>query len=130
MLAVLGDYLKSLGSEIESYEQLIAQKREEAQKLTQLQGEVVEALGLLKGIVDELRIVDPAAIATIQTAALQIFDNGRKSQSGLSTLNNNSSEPNAQIFALDADNPLEVATIANKNGSERQLRKKRWRESM
>lgn len=36
MLAVLGDYLKHLNCEIESYEQLIAKKREEAQKLAQL----------------------------------------------------------------------------------------------
>jgi len=116
MLAVLGDYLKNLDSEIESYEQLIAQKREEVQKLTQLQGQVVEALGLLNSLVDELRIVDPAAIATIQAAALQIFNNGSESQSSLSPLNNGLSNSNVQILALDANNPLEVATIADKNG--------------
>jgi hypothetical protein len=75
MLAVLGDYLKHLNCEIESYEQLIAQKREEAQKLAQLQGQVVEALGILKNVVDELQTVDPEAISTIQMAALQIFEN-------------------------------------------------------
>ena len=59
MLAILGNYLQNLNAEIESYEQLIAQKREEAQKLSQLQGQVVEALGLLKDIVDELSALDP-----------------------------------------------------------------------
>lgn len=76
MLAVLGNYLQNLNTEIESYEQLIAQKREEAQKLSQLQGQVVEAIGQLKEVVDELRRVDPDAIATIQTATSQIFENG------------------------------------------------------
>ena len=76
----IGDYLKNLHSEIESYEQLITQKREEANKLTQLQGRVVEALGLLKGIVEELSTVEPEAIASIKTAALQIFDNGSESK--------------------------------------------------
>jgi len=58
MLAILGEYLQNLNSEIESYEKLIAEKREEAQKLTQLQGKAVEALGLLKTVVDELSPVD------------------------------------------------------------------------
>ena len=76
MLAVLGNYLQNLNAEIESYEQLIAQKREEAQKLSQLQGQVVEAIAQLKEVVDELRQVDPNEIAIIQTATLQIFENG------------------------------------------------------
>lgn len=75
MLAVLGDYLKHLNCEIESYEQLITQKREEAQKLAQLQGQVVEALGILKNVVDKLQTVDPEAITTIQKAAFKIFKN-------------------------------------------------------
>jgi hypothetical protein len=82
MLAVLGNYLQNLNSEIESYEQLIAQKREEAQKLSQLQGQVVEAIAQLKEVVDELRSVDPNAIATIQTATLQIFENGNGNGKG------------------------------------------------
>lgn len=85
MLAVLGDYLKHLNCEIESYEQLIAQKREEAQKLAQLQGQVVEALGILKNVVDELQTVDPEAIITIQTAAFEIFKN-QDNNGKLSTL--------------------------------------------
>ncbi|MGH2414996.1 MAG: hypothetical protein ACRDEA_15160 [Microcystaceae cyanobacterium] len=43
---------------------------------TSLQGQVVEALGLLKDVVDELRSVDPEAIATIKAAVLHIFDKG------------------------------------------------------
>jgi hypothetical protein len=76
MLAVLNNYLNNLNSQIDSYEKLIAQKREEAQKLTQLQGRVVEALGSLKSVVDELQRLDPQAIATVKAAALQIFDQG------------------------------------------------------
>jgi hypothetical protein len=76
MLAVLGDYLKNIDSEIESYEKLIAAKREEARKLTRLQGQVVEALGTLREIVDELSSVDPESVSVVRTAALQIFGEG------------------------------------------------------
>jgi hypothetical protein len=108
MLAVLGNYLQNLNAEIESYEQLIAQKREEAQKLSQLQGQVVEALGLLKDIVDELSAVDPNAIATIKTAALQILNNGGDSSEFKPHLTElNDSEPNSEIIAIEAENTLE-----------------------
>ncbi|WP_013320999.1 hypothetical protein [Gloeothece verrucosa] len=106
MLAVLGDYLKHLNSEIETYEQLIASKREEAQKLTQLQGQVVEALGLLKGIVDELNTVDPNAIATVKTATLQIFDNGSQLEEDLSTDNDNPIEHQKNNSLLSSENPV------------------------
>jgi hypothetical protein len=107
MLAVLGNYLQNLNAEIESYEQLIAQKREEAQKLSQLQGQVVEALGLLKDIVDELSTVDPNAIATIKTAALQIFNNGGDSSELKPNLTEvNDSEPNPETTAIEAENTL------------------------
>jgi len=112
MLALLGNYLQNLNAEIESYEQLIAQKREEAQKLSQLQGQVVEALGLLKDIVDELSTVDPNAIATIKTAALQIFNNGGDSSElkpHLTELNN--SELNPEATAIEAENTLESTEI-------------------
>jgi hypothetical protein len=76
MLAVLGDYLKKLNTEIEEYEALIAQKRLEAEKLSQLQGQVVEALSLLREVVTELRVVDPSALEVVQRAAFQIFESG------------------------------------------------------
>jgi hypothetical protein len=76
MLAVLGDYLKTLNAEIENYEALIAQKRLEAEKLSQLQGQVVEALSLLREVVTELRVVDPSALEVVQRAAFEIFDFG------------------------------------------------------
>ena len=63
MLNLLNDYVATLNSEIESYEQLLATKRQEAQKLAQLQGQAVEALGQLKEVVDELQRVDPDALA-------------------------------------------------------------------
>ena len=88
MLAILGDYLKNLSSEIETYEQLITQKRAEVEKLSQLQGQVVEALGSLKGVVDELSLVDPQAIAILQSVALQIFDNNHESQQDVTTIQN------------------------------------------
>ena len=94
MLAILGDYLKNLSSEIETYEQLITQKRAEVEKLSQLQGQVVEALGSLKGVVNELSLVDPQAISIIQNVALQIFDNNHESQQDLTTIQNgNGSTP-------------------------------------
>ncbi|MGH2413926.1 MAG: hypothetical protein ACRDEA_09600, partial [Microcystaceae cyanobacterium] len=101
MLAVLGEYLKTLNSEIESYEQLIAHKREEAQQLAQLQGQVVEALGLLKDVVDELRLVDPEAIATLQAAVLQIFDNGNGNGQPKSYI----PSPGGDVVALPLDKP-------------------------
>ncbi|ACK70821.1 hypothetical protein PCC7424_2400 [Gloeothece citriformis PCC 7424] len=107
MLAVLGDYLKQLNSEIESIEQLIATKRQEAQKLTQLQGQVVEALGLLKGIVDELNTVDPNAIATVKTATLQIFDNGSQSEEDLSTDNGSPVELKPEKSLIKSEKPVE-----------------------
>ena len=61
MLAVLNNYLDNLNSQIDTYEKLIAKKRAEAQKLTHLQGRVVEALGSLKSVVDELQRLDPQA---------------------------------------------------------------------
>ncbi|MDV3002684.1 MAG: hypothetical protein N5P05_004339 (plasmid) [Chroococcopsis gigantea SAG 12.99] len=76
MLAVLGDYLKKLNAEIEDYEALIAQKRIEAEKLSQLQGQVVEALSLLREVVTELRVVDPSALEVVERAAFEIFDFG------------------------------------------------------
>ena len=76
MLAVLNNYLDNLNSQIDTYEKLIAKKRAEAQKLTHLQGRVVEALGSLKSVVDELQRLDPQAIATVKAAALQIFNQG------------------------------------------------------
>lgn len=91
MLTVLGDYLKTLDSEIESYERLIAAKREEARKLTRLQGQVVEALGTLKEIVDELNSVDPDSIAIVKTAALQIFGEG--DGKGEDSIENDSTPP-------------------------------------
>ncbi len=108
MLAVLGDYLKHLNSEIQSYEQLIVQKREEALKLTQLQGQVVEALGILKNVVDELQKVDPEAIATIKTAALQIFDNGSQPNPHLPKANDNSVELKIEPSVIAAENPFEL----------------------
>ena len=88
MLAILGDYLKNLSSEIETYEQLITQKRAEVEKLSQLQGQVVEALGSLKGVVDELSLVDPQAITILQSVAFQIFDHNHESQQDLTTIQN------------------------------------------
>ncbi|MDV3002906.1 MAG: hypothetical protein N5P05_004561 (plasmid) [Chroococcopsis gigantea SAG 12.99] len=76
MLAVLGDYLRTLNAEIENYEALIAQKRLEAEKLSQLQGQVVESLSLLREVVTELRVVDPSALEVVQRAAFEIFDFG------------------------------------------------------
>lgn len=112
MLAVLGDYLKHLNSEIESYEQLIATKREEAQKLAQLQGQVVEALGILKNIVDELRTVEPEAITTIQTAARQIFES-QDNNGGTSTLVSNV-EATTTVESKISEDSLE----SNSNSSE------------
>ncbi|MDV3002963.1 MAG: hypothetical protein N5P05_004618 (plasmid) [Chroococcopsis gigantea SAG 12.99] len=80
MLAVLGDYLKKLNTEIEDYEALIVQKRLEAEKLSQLQGQIVEALSLLREVVTELRVVDPSALEVVQRAAFQIFESGNPKQ--------------------------------------------------
>ena len=116
MLAILGDYLKNLSSEIETYEQLITQKRAEVEKLSQLQGQVVEALGSLKGVVDELSLVDPEAISIIQNVALQIFDNNHESQQNLTTIQNgNGSTPSpSQVSNVDHEltEKSEVETVS------------------
>jgi hypothetical protein len=47
----------------------------------QLQGQLVEALGLLKDVVDEMRVVAPEAIADIKAAVWQIFEeNGEQEE--------------------------------------------------
>jgi uncharacterized protein YjbJ (UPF0337 family) len=74
MLNLLNDYVATLNTEIASYEALIAKKRAELEQLTQLQGQVVEALGTLKDVVDQLKDKDPKAIATIKEAAVRIFE--------------------------------------------------------
>lgn len=45
-----------------------------AQQMVQLQGQVEESLELLNDVVDELRQIDPQAVAAIKSLALQIFD--------------------------------------------------------
>lgn len=45
-----------------------------ARQIIQLQGQAVESLELLKDVVDELREIDPQAIATIKSITLRIFD--------------------------------------------------------
>jgi hypothetical protein len=116
MLAILGDYLKNLSSEIETYEQLITQKRAEVEKLSQLQGQVVEALGSLKGVVNELSLVDPEAISIIQNVALQIFDNNHESQQDLTTIQNGNGSTPYPSQTSNIDNKLteksEVETLS------------------
>jgi hypothetical protein len=73
MLRILSDYLQNLTSEIDSYKRLLVQKRGEMERLTQLQGQVMEALGLLKTVVDELQDKEPNAIAVIREAAQELF---------------------------------------------------------
>ena len=112
MLAILGDYLKNLSSEIETYEQLITQKRAEVEKLSQLQGQVVEALGSLKGVVNELSLVDPEAISIIQNVALQIFDNNHESQQDLTTIQNGNGSTPSPSQASNIDNePTEKSEV-------------------
>jgi hypothetical protein len=112
MLAILGDYLKNLSSEIETYEQLITQKRAEVEKLSQLQGQVVEALGSLKGVVNELSLVDPEAISIIQNVALQIFDNNHESQQNLTTIQNGNGSTPCPSPASTVDNkPIEKSEV-------------------
>jgi hypothetical protein len=55
---------------------LIAQKRVEAEKLSQLQEQVIDALGLLREVVIELRVVDPSALEVVHKATRQIFESG------------------------------------------------------
>jgi hypothetical protein len=112
MLAILGDYLKNLSSEIETYEQLITQKRAEVEKLSQLQGQVVEALGSLKGVVDELSLVDPEAISIIQNVALQIFDHNHESQQDLTTIQKgNGSIPSPSPVSTVDHKPIEKSEV-------------------
>ena len=112
MLAILGDYLKNLSSEIETYEQLITQKRAEVEKLSQLQGQVVEALGSLKGVVDELSLVDPQAIAILQSVALQIFDHKHESQQDLTTIQKgNGSIPSPSLVSTVDHKPIEKSEL-------------------
>ena len=59
-----------------SYSELIAHKKREAEQLVQLQGQVVEALGLLKDAVDTLNTLEPKAVETIFSAVLTIFERG------------------------------------------------------
>ena len=75
MLNLLNDYVATLNTEIASYETLIAKKRVELEQLTQIQGQVVEALGVLKEVVTNLKDRDPNAIAVIKEAAHRIFEN-------------------------------------------------------
>ena len=56
--------------------ELIAHKKREAEQLVQLQGQVVEALGLLKDVVDTLKTMEPKAVETIFSAVLTIFERG------------------------------------------------------
>jgi hypothetical protein len=75
MLNLLNDYVATLNTEIASYETLIAKKRVELEQLTQIQAQVVEALGVLKEVVTNLKDRDPNAIAVIKEAAHRIFEN-------------------------------------------------------
>jgi hypothetical protein len=109
MLNLLNDYVATLNSEIESYEQLLATKRQEAQKLAQIQGQAVEALGQLKEVVDELQRLDPDALATLKTAALQIFDNSRVSAPDLPSAEERTVEIASGSPALEAYNRVETA---------------------
>jgi hypothetical protein len=122
MLAILGDYLKNLSSEIETYEQLITQKRAEVEKLSQLQGQVVEALGSLKGVVDELSLVDPQAIAILQSVALQIFDHNHESQQDLTTIQNGNgltpSPTQASTVDHETTEKSKVETLSNETPSD------------
>ena len=70
--------LDQLKGEISSYSdsELIAHKKREAEQLVQLQGQVVEALGLLKDVVDSLKTMEPKAVETIFSAVLTIFERG------------------------------------------------------
>ena len=144
MLAVLNNYLDNLNSQIDTYEKLIAKKREEAQKLTHLQGRVVEALGSLKSVVDALQRLDPQAIATVKAAALQIFDQGIPEQPSQSATTDTqvdeekelqpqtktfeeedclkTSEPSAQCIQLSANvryNPEKATVYAGINAQQR-----------
>ena len=52
-----------------------------SQQVIQLQGQVEESLGLLSDVVDELRIISPAAVDTIKFLTLQIFECDSDSES-------------------------------------------------
>ena len=56
--------------------ELIAHKKREAEQILQLQGQVVEALGLLKDVVDTFKTLEPKAVETIFSAVLTIFESG------------------------------------------------------
>ena len=122
MLGILGDYLKNLSSEIETYEQLITQKRAEVEKLSQLQGQVVEALGSLKGVVNELSLVDPEVIAILQSVALQIFDHNHESQQDLTTIQNGNgltpSPSPASTVDHETTEKSKVETLSNETPSD------------
>lgn len=74
MLNLLNDYVANLNTEIASCEALLAKKRSELEQLTQLQGQVVEALGTLKEVVGQLKDRDSKALAAIKEAAARIFE--------------------------------------------------------
>ena len=53
-----------------------------SQQVVQLKGQVEESWGLLSDVVDELRAISPAAVDTIKSLTLQIFECDSDSESG------------------------------------------------
>ena len=77
--------LDQLNPEINSYLdlKLITYNKLEDKQLIQLQGQVVEALGLLEDAVETLKTLEPKTVETIFSAVLTIFkpgDSEEKSQ--------------------------------------------------
>ena len=68
--------LDQLNPEINSYSnlKLITHNKQENKQLIQIEGQIIEALGLLEDAVDTLKILEPKAVEKISSAVLTIFE--------------------------------------------------------
>lgn len=79
MLPLFANHLTTLQSEIAHHQQQLATKKQEVEKIQNLQTKVGEALQTLENVVEAIQDTDEKAIAILQEATLSLFENDEAS---------------------------------------------------
>lgn len=106
MLQVLDNYLNQLHAEITNYERLLSEKKQEAEKISDIQGQVAGVLDTLKDAVDRIRTIDPKALDLVKMATLEIFADRHQNKP-----DEDSKSPITEDIAIK-ENPTEKAPEA------------------
>lgn len=101
MYPLFSDYISDLQTEITQFEQKLAQKKQEAERLSTLENQIGQALNTLQNVVKAIQDVDEKAVSLIKEAIHSVFQGNSPSYENIITT------PNASLSS-SADNQQDV----------------------